>query len=75
MLLSIWPSLVLMLFIFIILLVWGIVRNERNHAYCPLCDDNISCKKNQEGRKICTLHGDVTDFDAIGPQNEDDLDY
>jgi hypothetical protein len=54
--------------------VWLICRSLKDlykYPLCPKCKKSFYCERNEAGRAICSIHGDVTDCDLIKNLEED----
>jgi len=58
--------------VFLIFLVSGLIflaydslRDIYKYPLCPKCEDSLYCERNEAGRAICKIHGDITDCDLI----------
>lgn len=41
------------------------LRDGYKHPFCPKCGDSVCCERNEQGRAICRVHGDITDIPII----------
>lgn len=55
----------------VIFLIYSFVKDLYKYPLCPKCKDNLYCERNEAGRAICKIHGDVTDCDLISNLEED----
>jgi hypothetical protein len=53
-----------------ILLAYICVKDNYKYPLCPKCGNSLYCKRNEAGRAICQIHGDVTDCDLIEETEE-----